>query len=439
MLNGTLKKHTEKFAEDEDFVTKTRDSLFVDDFAGRDDNAIAATKLHAKLNTRFESANFNFRKWRTNDPMLRSLIADETMNCESLKILGVKWNDRDDNFIFDLDEIVTATIDTQQALTKRIMLRTLSSFFDPLGILQPIIVGLKIMFQEACKFTKDWDQVLSNDIQQKWFEHINEIIQLKSIKVNRTYTKIDPSDPISNYEFHGFSDASDEAYGACIYLKSIHESGNIQTSLITSKSKVAPIKLKTDDPETTPRLELLGNLLLSRLTNTVVDALKHRYKAERIFYWTDSTATLSWIKTNKETKAFIENRINEIRKRTDKNSWFHVKGENNPADIITRKASIKEFANNTLWWNGPAELRLTDDEQQNFNINNAKLPPPQQLKKQTSTNVSIKASPPLINIERFNCLNKLYRVTAYAMRFVNNFVAKFNPRFKGREGVLSAN
>ena len=280
--------------------------------------------------------------------------------------------------------------------------------------------------------------MLSNDIQQKWFEHINEIIQLKSIKVNRTYTKIDPSDPISNYKFHGFSDASDEAYGACIYLKSIRESGNIQTSLITSKSKVAPIKLKTDDPETTPRLELLGNLLLSRLTNTVVDALKHRYKAERIFYWTDSTATLSWIKTNKETKAFIENRINEIRKRTDKNSWFHVKGENNLADI-TRNASIKEFANNTLWWNGPAELRLTDDEQQNFNINNAKLPPPQQLKKQTSTNVSIKASPPLINIERFNCLNKLYRVTAYAMRFVNNFVAKFNPRFKGREGVLSAN
>ena len=124
------------------------------------------------------------------------------------------------------------------------MLRTLSSFFDPLGILQPIIVGLKIMFQEACKFTKDWDEVLSNDIQQKWFECINEIIQLKSIKVNRTYTKIDPSDPISNYKFHGFSDASDEAYGACIYLKPIHESGNIQTSLITSKSKVAPIKLK---------------------------------------------------------------------------------------------------------------------------------------------------------------------------------------------------
>jgi len=154
--------------------------IYVDDFTGGDDDVVATTKLHFKLNSRFETANFNFGKWRTNDPMLRSLIADKILNCESQKILGVKWNDREDTLIFYLDEIAAIT-DTQQALTKRIMLRTLASFFDPLGMLQPIIVGLKIMFQEACKITKDWDQVLSNDIQQKWFDRINEIHELKSI------------------------------------------------------------------------------------------------------------------------------------------------------------------------------------------------------------------------------------------------------------------
>lgn len=96
------------------------------------------------------------------------------------------------------------------------------------------------MFQEACKFIKDWDQILLNDIQQKWFDHINEMQQLKSIKINRTYAKIDPSDPINNHKFHGFSDAGNDAYGACVYLKSIHELGNIQTSFVTAKSKVAP-------------------------------------------------------------------------------------------------------------------------------------------------------------------------------------------------------
>ena len=90
MLNGTLKKHTEKFADDEEFVSKTRDSLYVDDYTGGDDDVVAATKLYSKLNNRFKSANFNFRKWRTNDPMLWSLIADKTLNSESHKILGVK-------------------------------------------------------------------------------------------------------------------------------------------------------------------------------------------------------------------------------------------------------------------------------------------------------------------------------------------------------------
>ena len=82
--------------------------------------------------------------------MLRSLIADKNLNCESQKILGVKWNDREDTLIFDLDEIA-ATTDTQQALTKRIMLRTLASFFDPLGMLQPIIVGLKSCSRKLAK------------------------------------------------------------------------------------------------------------------------------------------------------------------------------------------------------------------------------------------------------------------------------------------------
>ena len=108
VLNSTLKKHIEKFVNDEDFVTKTREYLYIDDFAGRDENTVATTELHSKLNTRFKSASFNFRKWRTNDSMRRSLITDETPNCENQKILGVKWNDREDELIFDLDEIVIA-------------------------------------------------------------------------------------------------------------------------------------------------------------------------------------------------------------------------------------------------------------------------------------------------------------------------------------------
>ena len=74
----TLKKRTENFNEDEDYVTKTRESLYVYNFNGGDDDVVAATKLHSKLNTRLKSANFNFHKRRINDPLLRSLIANKT-------------------------------------------------------------------------------------------------------------------------------------------------------------------------------------------------------------------------------------------------------------------------------------------------------------------------------------------------------------------------
>jgi len=51
----------------------------------------------------------------------------------------------------------------------------------------------------------------------------------------------------------------------------------------------------------------------------------------------------------------------------------------------------------------------------------------------------VETSPPPIDIERFSCLNKLYRITAYAMRFVNNFVARFKPDVKCRTAELSTN
>ena len=288
LLNGTLRKHTEQYIDDEDFVTKTCDSLYVDDFSGGDEDQDASMRLYTKLKTRFQTANFNFRKWRTNDDELRSLISNDDKTHAPEKILGVKWDEFEDTLIFDLQEICNNS--TSSTITKRTMLKTLASFFDPLGLLQPIVVGLKILFQEACKHTKDWDETLPQQLQERWNERIQELDELQIVDVQRPYITNDAADPVVSYELHGYSDASSDAYGACVYLKATSISGNIQTALISSKSKVAPIKTMT-----IPRLELLGNLLLARLTKTVVEALKHRYNFKRITYWTDSMASLAWI------------------------------------------------------------------------------------------------------------------------------------------------
>ena len=69
---------------------------------------------------------------------------------------------------------------------------------------------------------------------------------------------------IVSMELHGFSDASEEAYAAVVYLRMIDSQDNIHTSLVTSKTRVSPIEKLT-----IPRLELCGALLLSRLLNHV--------------------------------------------------------------------------------------------------------------------------------------------------------------------------
>lgn len=77
LLNGTLRKHTEKFANDGEFITRTCDSLYVDDFSGGDKDEESALDFYKKLKTRLQTANFNFRKWWTNNVELRSLISNE--------------------------------------------------------------------------------------------------------------------------------------------------------------------------------------------------------------------------------------------------------------------------------------------------------------------------------------------------------------------------
>lgn len=67
---------------------------------------------------------------------------------------------------------------------------------------------------------------------------------------------------------HVFSDASESAYCAAAYLRVIPEDGECVVSLITSKTRDAPLKKVT-----LPRLELLGALIGARLGNHLIKHL----------------------------------------------------------------------------------------------------------------------------------------------------------------------
>ena len=148
---------------------------------------------------------------------------------------------------------------------------------------------MKIFFQKLFIENLEWDAELSESKAMEWQKLVKVLKTEDVIRAGRKYSsKAADDDEIFRTELHGFSDASSLAYGANIYLRTLYKSGLIEVNLICSKSRVAPIKTIT-----IPRLELLGNLLLSRLMDSVKLALKEELKFDKSYHWTDSKITLS--------------------------------------------------------------------------------------------------------------------------------------------------
>ena len=65
------------------------------------------------------------------------------------KVLGLNWNCVTDEFIFKFEALLRLSEDLEA--TRRNLLKVTSSFFDPLGVLSPILVEMKILFQSLCQ------------------------------------------------------------------------------------------------------------------------------------------------------------------------------------------------------------------------------------------------------------------------------------------------
>jgi hypothetical protein len=136
----------------------------------------------------------------------------------------------------------------------------------------------------------------------KWEKLARDFTEKQSIRIPRPYFCNREGTYDSCY-LCGFYDASISAYAAVIYL--IRKRNNThEVSLVTSKTRVAPIK-----SQTIPRLELIGALLLARLMDSVTQSLKDELILGPSICYTDSKVTLYWIYgLDKDWKPFVQNR-----------------------------------------------------------------------------------------------------------------------------------
>ena len=124
-----------------------------------------------------------------------------------------------------------------------------------------------------CKEKVEWDACIPEVISDKWRDFILCVKLIDIIKIPRCVFNTYEQD--TSLQLHGFSDSSQVAYCAVIYVRREH---GVTVDLLTAKTKVAPLKKLT-----IPKLELLACVLLTKLMSSVVRALKRKYKEFKEF------------------------------------------------------------------------------------------------------------------------------------------------------------
>ncbi|GFV56318.1 DUF1758 domain-containing protein [Trichonephila clavipes] len=254
-----------------------------------------------------------------------------------IKVLGVYWNPKHDCFSFRVK------IDLYELNTKRDVLSTIARIYDPLGLLGPVVAKAKIFLQKLWMLKIDWTDLLPDTFNREWRQFVESLQVVNDININRCIVVEQPE----LIELHGFSNASQSAYVAVVYCKSITSDRKMLVHLIASKSRVAPTKQTT-----IPRLELCAAVLLAKLVHRVKQALK--LNVTNTFLWSDSMIVLSWItKESYQLKTFVANRIATIQEMTSSEQWRYVATEDNPVDFVSRGMDSLKLKTCELWWKGP--------------------------------------------------------------------------------------
>lgn len=376
------------------------ENFYVDDLIVSLPSLDIAIKTKEELIKIAENSKMTLRKWNSNDKSLESDICDEIVS-----VLGVEWEKNIDAMTIRLNDIKIHDVVSRSSILSEI-----AQFFDPLGLCQPVVVIAKMFLQRIWReCNTSWKDELPAELVNQWSQFRESLRNMKPFSVPRCLMPVYDA----KYELHGFCDASNAAYGACVYIRQISDA-DVQVRLVAAKSRVAPIRKLS-----IPRLELNGAMLLSELVKKVRMALN--YPNLKTYQWTDSEINLYRIRsTSNKFGTYVALRVGQIQENTLSLDWNFVPTSENPADVVSRGLQPSELESCDIWWNGPPFLKQDEESwpsQSKFEIFD---------EEEINTSLIVTEKPKyhvdeeIIN--RQSKFEKLIRVVAYMIRFRLNSI-----------------
>ena len=185
----------------------------------------------------FGEAGFRLTKWIPDEKRARPNLDLDLDDLPIERTLGVQWDVEKDVFLFKV-------LEPNQPL------------YDPMGFVCPIVLEAKKILQKLWKLNLGWDDEISEDLQCHWNKWKNE----SQVQIPRCH--LADQTEVLDVSLHLFSDASEDGYGMCSYLRFFHASGAIKCSFLVGKSWSSPVR-----PISIPRLELQAATLSVKMIN----------------------------------------------------------------------------------------------------------------------------------------------------------------------------
>ncbi|XP_057696133.1 uncharacterized protein LOC130918451 [Corythoichthys intestinalis] len=346
-------------------------------------------------------------------------LKDIDLNADMLPMqcsLGINWNLQTDCFHFSVDGGI-------KPYTRRGVLSTINSLYDPLGFVAPVIIQGKAILRELTIEKGDWDSPLPQQMEDVWKSWRGSLKELSQLSIPRTYTPISPSSAVRR-ELCVFSDASTKAIAAVAYLKVIDAAGDSHVGFVMGKAKLTPLP-----EQTILRLELCAAVLAVELADLISEELDLQLDATT--FYTDSKVVLGYI--SNETRRFyvyVSNRVLRIRRSSHSSQWHYVSTEQNPADHATRSVPAGQLSA-TNWFRGPKYLCATKNNIAEIHydlVDPSSDPDVRPLVSTLSTTATVK----LLGSQRFSRFSS-WRSLIRAITRLIHIARLFNTTFRGNK------
>ena len=327
-----------------------RDSSLVDDCMDSVPDEDLARQLVRELKEILSYCGMTIHKWVCSHegvvpgPKETLILRDPEVDSEfpGGKALGICYDPHKDEFRYQAKERCA------ELWTRRKALGFYMSIYDPLGFILPILMVARVLFQETWYAEQSWENSLAPELQKRWDKWAAQLQEIPVLRFPR-WLRVEKVGASEVLGVHVFCDSSKTAYGAYAYIVSPNES-----VLAYAKGKI--VRRKGNSIVT---CELKAAGLGVQVGHKVCDAVE--LPREKARYWGDNLPVLGWIKAPPRTLSYhVARVVGFIREETNPENWRHVPTKLNPADIISRGATVKQLGSSELWLRGPDFLRTGD-------------------------------------------------------------------------------